>query len=62
MGMRDKFLGDAAAVAEYEAALAEMAAVNKRNKAAGIREETDEWAAANSRVLRAEKNVPWYRR
>ncbi|MCI2423969.1 hypothetical protein MOQ72_41880 [Saccharopolyspora sp. K220] len=45
------------AVAEYEAAKAELEEVSKRDRA-----ETDAYLAANDRVAEAARNVSWWRR
>ncbi|MEU9498171.1 hypothetical protein [Streptomyces sp. NPDC048196] len=50
------------AVSAHKAALKALHDNQRAEQAAGIREETDTYRELNSRVLEAEKNVPWYRR
>ena len=45
------------AIADHREALAELERVSRRDRA-----ETDDYLAANRRVIETEKNVPWYRR
>lgn len=45
------------AIQEYKAAREDLERVSKRD-----REETDDYLAANARVVEAEKHVPWWRR
>jgi len=47
--------------AEKDAALKEYKAARKALDANKDKTETDRYLAANSRVIKAEKNVPWYR-
>lgn len=53
---------DKAAKAEMKAARRELDAVDERDRRTGNREETPEYWAANDRVIKAEKNVSWWRR
>jgi hypothetical protein len=53
---------DAAAKAEMKAARRALDENAARERKAGIRHETDEYLALNSRVVEAEKNVSWWRR
>jgi len=50
------------AVESYKAAKKDLHNNQRAEKKAGIREETDTYVALNEAVLKAEKNVPWYRR
>lgn len=50
------------AVREYRAAREALYANSEREKAAGIRHETDEYHRLNDAVWKAEKNLPWWRR
>jgi hypothetical protein len=45
------------AVAEHKAAKTELERISKQD-----RTETDEYLAANRRVIETEKHVPWWRR
>lgn len=54
--------GDPKAVADYKAARNDLHELGRKENAAGVRDETDEYHAANNRVIDAEKNIPWVRR
>jgi hypothetical protein len=55
MGMRDKVLGNPAAVKNLKTAKEALAANQDKT-------ETPEYLARNRAVVEAEKNVPWHRR
>ncbi|MDM4722732.1 hypothetical protein QTQ03_25200 [Micromonospora sp. WMMA1363] len=57
MGLFSKDLQKTEAIREYKEARRELERVSR-----GITEETDEYLAANRRVIDAEKHVPWWRR
>ncbi|MGW7688863.1 hypothetical protein ACWGMA_08205 [Streptomyces asiaticus] len=63
MGARiDKLIGTKQARAAHREARQELAELSDRERRAGIRDETDEFLAANSRVIDAEKKLPKWRR
>jgi hypothetical protein len=54
MSLRDKILGTPEDRAELKAARADLTRIADRD-----REESDDFVAANDRVIDAEQNVPW---
>ncbi|MGW4075978.1 hypothetical protein ACWELB_21115 [Streptomyces asiaticus] len=63
MGARiDKLIGTKQARAAHRQARQELAELSDRDRRAGIHEETDEFLAANSKVIDAEKKLPKWRR
>lgn len=50
------------AIADHKDAKKALNANAAREKAAGIRDETDTYLELNARVLETEKNVGWFRR
>jgi hypothetical protein len=57
MSIRDRLLGTSEARAEYRDAKTELAQVAKRD-----RDETDDYLAANDRVVATEQHLPRWRR
>ncbi len=51
-----------AAIQRYRDARRELDRVDRADRKAGRRDETDAYLAANDRVIDAEKGVPWWRR
>lgn len=50
------------ATADHKAAKAALRANQRREIAAGVTEETEEYLALNAKVNETERSVPWYRR
>jgi len=60
--IKDNVTGDPKAVADYKAARNDLHELSRKEQAAGVYDETDEYLAANQRVIDAEQGIPWVRR
>ena len=50
------------AIQEHKAARKALEENGRRERARGIRDETEEYLQANHRVIEAEQKIPWWRR